>query len=783
MPPTLKPIDPPEPRWEPTQDPNDIVIPGLDTTAPVNDQIEQIEQLITIKLQNLDAIFSKIQQILNGRILPAVKRYAIATEPVREAANFWTTFFEQAAQIRVPTYEDYEIPPEGASQSESSAPQTEETSIANSSSSSFQDQTTTPTRSFNPDGSSSEVSFMPGHAAISSTPATTSRHRAQPGEEDSGYGDPTPSWAASLESPLLQLNREIESLGRDDHDAVSIASSSIAQLTMHERQEDEETNADITQRPAQLLGDDKTMQMSEKSKGKAREQPSLRSDILRRNASIADPSSAASISPLKLKQKTPILKKLNPYLPPDSNPAEWRGVVDLKDPSISISSPNRTIFPHKQQEQFRLHLANPSSSKPKRSRSKSPSKRAIVATPHRSVLDFRGDEDDSFDENFGMSPPVTLAFARHDQLAQTKLPSLPKLGQTPKKEAAEKIMNKLLDVERKGIFGPSGRAAATSQRQTGTGTTESSMSTLPTPPSLSKYMPTVESSSSVVDASLESLMRRVGNGFYSTTGGPTGGRGDAGNSTLTQQNPMLPSSSSQATTISAALGVEASSAHSRTIETLAALTAQASSSTASASALSYRTQTYSHSSTSSQAQPDPTALRTATLEINPFYLKDDELQPPDEDDSIDSLEEEMLQQPAEFYNDLNANYNYGQEDSFDSIQSSDDDMDMNRMNNQPFEMPPGTYEDDSFSSSDDNDFPQNGNPMYHQDSETDETLFGVPPAQRALIERQREEERQERLRLHGEHLLEDTVGIGARMVSAGNVEETPTPWPGGAAQR
>ena len=51
MPSTLQPIEPKAERWEPTPDPNDIVVPGLDATASVNDQIEQIEQLITIKLQ------------------------------------------------------------------------------------------------------------------------------------------------------------------------------------------------------------------------------------------------------------------------------------------------------------------------------------------------------------------------------------------------------------------------------------------------------------------------------------------------------------------------------------------------------------------------------------------------------------------------------------------------------------------------------------------------------------------------------------------------------------
>ncbi len=46
-----RPIPPHPPRWQPNPDPASIEVPGLDTTASVNDQIDQIEQLITIKLQ------------------------------------------------------------------------------------------------------------------------------------------------------------------------------------------------------------------------------------------------------------------------------------------------------------------------------------------------------------------------------------------------------------------------------------------------------------------------------------------------------------------------------------------------------------------------------------------------------------------------------------------------------------------------------------------------------------------------------------------------------------
>lgn len=101
-----KPIPQNEASWKPADDPSSIVIPGLDTDASTIDQIEQIEQLITIKLQvrggnppqteniarltknqNIDENFSKIHNVLANKLLPALKRYAVGTEPVREAAK------------------------------------------------------------------------------------------------------------------------------------------------------------------------------------------------------------------------------------------------------------------------------------------------------------------------------------------------------------------------------------------------------------------------------------------------------------------------------------------------------------------------------------------------------------------------------------------------------------------------------------------------------------------------------------------------------------------------
>jgi hypothetical protein len=47
----LKPIPENPPRWKPSSDPASITVVGLGSTASVTDQIDQIDQLITLKLQ------------------------------------------------------------------------------------------------------------------------------------------------------------------------------------------------------------------------------------------------------------------------------------------------------------------------------------------------------------------------------------------------------------------------------------------------------------------------------------------------------------------------------------------------------------------------------------------------------------------------------------------------------------------------------------------------------------------------------------------------------------
>ncbi|KAJ7157220.1 hypothetical protein C8R46DRAFT_1293716 [Mycena filopes] len=418
----MEDIPPNPPRWKPNPDPASIVVPGLDSTAPLLDQIEQMEQLITIKLQNVDENFAKIHSILANKILPAVKRYAVGTKPVKEAANFWVSFYEQAAQIRIPTFDDHSTVNEVPSERE------DLTSDAGSSS----EMTETDERTVRHEDhsmASTENSFMPGQAAFASTPATARAGHTMSTDD--------PSWSASLESPLARLDREVQNFSLED-------SSDHSKLPSLRFNDPSEVDDDTIIRPR-----------VDKGKGKESAEPLLRNVL--RNTLTSDPS-FSTLSPTKGKLKTPVPNGLNPYLPPDTTPANWSGLVDLRHTPLS--------------------------------------------TPLRKKHGgYEESDDDSFDGlPPGMSPPVLMSPAKPPR-SSAELQLL--RGKTPAKVAASRIKNDLVrDIQRQN----SAKARKVHGYAMSGG--ESSMSTVSSPPSLSRYN-RHDTDESAVDTSLESVMQRV----------------------------------------------------------------------------------------------------------------------------------------------------------------------------------------------------------------------------------------------------------------------------------
>lgn len=698
-------IIPNPPRWQPSADRASIDVPGLDTNASVNDQIDQIEQLITIKLQNIDTNFSKIQNIMATKLLPAVKRYAVSTEPVREAAKFWTSFYEKAAQVHIPTYEDYsslhEQQSEAASQAESSSirPDAEESSLFST------EDDTTPShhrhRTYGPNSTASESSFMPSNA-VSSTPARA-------GLSGNDTVDDQPSWSASLESPLVRLDRELQNftLGED-------SKASAGQDSTYNSFAYEEEN---TVQPHLEHG-------HSASQGASRPNlPSLRVPPSALPTPRGLPASAR-ISPLKVKPKTPVAipQHLHAYLPPRNHP----------DPPLP--SPRRQRYERSPHKPYPPLSSNSNSS----SMLDIPSLTRPSDDSDRPFDQFNDSFDDSAELMRGLSPPRTVAFARgpRSSVGLGLLPPLSRtpgkdlhhaLGRTPRKEAAERIRRDLLgDVQSDHS---SVRSSATVDRFGGFKKfgysipegTEDTMSTIPTPPSITRYTRHTylsEHDSNDAGSSYASIMRRAG------------------------------------------LSIPESASTSR-----------------SHSVASHQSPETARLAPTSQPQD----LHTPDPYPDLFHFQQEDLstlQPvgpsPDSDSDSDSLGEPAHPgQPSTAFLMASAR-NQDPDDSFGSSNSNhSSDSIGGGFGDEGGAVHPfaraveddGDGFDDSFDSVD-GDGVGDGDSLGVQE----ETVFGIPPAQRKHGRGPGE------LRLLGEDLLQDTIGIGSQLAKAGRIEESPTPY-------
>lgn len=74
-------------QTNPLLSPPFFLIEGINPSAPLSVQMEQIDQLNTLLLQEIDENFAKFHQTVTSKILPEIKRFAIAGEPTREAAQ------------------------------------------------------------------------------------------------------------------------------------------------------------------------------------------------------------------------------------------------------------------------------------------------------------------------------------------------------------------------------------------------------------------------------------------------------------------------------------------------------------------------------------------------------------------------------------------------------------------------------------------------------------------------------------------------------------------------
>lgn len=70
------------------------------------EELEKLEQSITLTLQEIDHNFSKAHRVVTTSILPVVEQYGERSRAVWEASKFWKQFFEASANVSLSGYEE-----------------------------------------------------------------------------------------------------------------------------------------------------------------------------------------------------------------------------------------------------------------------------------------------------------------------------------------------------------------------------------------------------------------------------------------------------------------------------------------------------------------------------------------------------------------------------------------------------------------------------------------------------------------------------------------------------
>lgn len=75
----------------------------------LTEELERLEQSITLTLQEIDHNFSRAHRIVTSSILPVVEQYSNHSREVWEGSKFWKQFFEASANVSLSGYEEHQF--------------------------------------------------------------------------------------------------------------------------------------------------------------------------------------------------------------------------------------------------------------------------------------------------------------------------------------------------------------------------------------------------------------------------------------------------------------------------------------------------------------------------------------------------------------------------------------------------------------------------------------------------------------------------------------------------
>ncbi|KAI1148810.1 DASH complex subunit Ask1-domain-containing protein [Nemania diffusa] len=410
----------------------------------LTEELERLEQSITLTLQEIDHNFSKAHRIVTTSILPLVEQYGEHSKNVWEASKFWKQFFEASANVSLSGYE--ELAGEGDETATA-----EETSIDETTSDydATQDESTNEASEYQDHhhraNNTIEDSLLEDATVTGSTPrppATKSLH--------------TQAQFADFNSPYQALRRELKSgsvfkddlPAEEDEDAYDDDTSHLPPYH-HGAASSRLPDMSMTPRSSSLLLDEPALQPQSGYKSK---------DLLLHR--VLDKNYRLQATPLKTVPLPPRRGGRSPQRKgvQDDEPEEDRtrralwAESPMSSPEMAVPKLRSDLYmsPLKTRRRSGAAAAAPRTPGVSVQTPVTAKKRDIFAEARgedhgddgkgkgraRDEITWESDEDeDDVDSVFGgMSPPKTIQFA---------LPAS-KLMQTPAREASRRIVDDIL---------------------------------------------------------------------------------------------------------------------------------------------------------------------------------------------------------------------------------------------------------------------------------------------------------------------------------------------------
>ncbi|KAL2132784.1 hypothetical protein VTI74DRAFT_3378 [Chaetomium olivicolor] len=432
--------------------------PPAPRNLTLTEELEKLEQSITLTLQEIDHNFSKAHRIVTTSILPLVEQYGEHSRSVWEATKFWKQFFEASANVSLSGYEEL------AGNEESTAITTEGESTIHHETTSY---TPRPRSAGEHDATAEQSSAMyHGHE--------TRHEESALGDDDGDLtgSTPRPPATETLRPQFAGLSSPYEALKREYDGKAAGSSTTPKQPAPGTEEEEEDTELLFQQHTARLprmsmtprasLEPDELAQHASSDEddsvlgGRRKNKDPLLHRMLDKNYRIAatpHKGTSSGISPVKWKvdkltttpgkdkQKTarPIWED-SPSSSPEMAVPQLRSAAFMspmrplprgkgraaasaaapRTPGVSVQTP---AAGRKTRDAFATAAAATGD--------KQQGPGTGTSTRYEDEITWESDSDDGFG---GMSPPKTIQFA---------LPPS-KLLQTPAREASKRIVDNIL---------------------------------------------------------------------------------------------------------------------------------------------------------------------------------------------------------------------------------------------------------------------------------------------------------------------------------------------------